>query len=92
MPHLSRWIASGLLVGLVGIEACAIDFFGTPELKDWTYFGGDRAFTRYAPLKQIDRDNIADVQILWRRPAVDPSFVEAYPDLVVAGTSTDNLL
>ena len=86
MPHLSPWIASGLLVGLVGIEACAIDFLGTPEPNDWTYFGGDRAFTRYAPLEQIDRDNIADVQILWRRPAVDPSFVEAYPDLVVSGT------
>ncbi len=86
MPHLSRWIASGLLVGLVGIEACATDVGGTPELQDWTYFGGDKAFTRYAPLDQINRNNVADVEVLWRRPGVDASFVEAYPDLEVSGT------
>ena len=44
-----------------------------------------KAFTRYAPLEQIDRDNIGDVQILWQRPAVDASYTEAYPDLVISG-------
>ena len=86
MPHLSRWIAPVFLVGLVGLEACATDVGGAPEPQGWTYFGGDKAFTRYAPLDQINRENVADVEVLWRRPGVDASITEAYPDLQVLGT------
>ena len=86
MPHLSRWIAPVFLVGLVGLEACATDVGGTPEPQGWTYYGGDKAFTRYAPLDQINRENVADVEVLWRRAGVDASITEAYPDLQVSGT------
>ena len=74
----SRWVTSSLLAGVLTLTACG----GSPERQDWAYFGGDKAFTRYAPLEQIDRDNVGDVQILWQRPALDASYVEAYPDLV----------
>ena len=47
MPHPSRWINSSLLVVVLSITACG----GSPEQRDWTYFGGDKAFTRYAPLE-----------------------------------------
>ena len=33
---------------------------------EWHYYGGDAASTRYAPLDQIDRDNVNDLQIAWR--------------------------
>ena len=33
---------------------------------EWHYYGGDAASTRYAPLDQIDRDNVAELQIAWR--------------------------
>ena len=45
----------------------------------WTYFGGTRAFTRYAPLDQIDRTNVAGLRVAWRRPAVDASFDRPVP-------------
>ena len=35
---------------------------------EWTYFGGDHSFTRYSALAQIDRKNVADLRIVWRRP------------------------
>ncbi|MDX1450231.1 MAG: hypothetical protein R3246_14355 [Acidimicrobiia bacterium] len=54
---------------------------GTPS--DWPYFGGDRAFTRYAPLDRIDRNNVDSLEILWRRSAVDPQLLDAFPDLTV---------
>ena len=54
---------------------------GGPPDRGWRYFGGDKAFTRYAPLDQINRDNVEDLRILWRRPAVDAVFTRAFPDL-----------
>ena len=49
--------------------------------REWRYFGGDEAFTRYAPLDQIDRHNVDQLEIVWRRPAVDPELQRAFPDL-----------
>ena len=48
---------------------------------EWQYYGGNLAFNRYAPLDQIDRTNVADIEVVWRRPGVDPSYLEAFPDL-----------
>lgn len=50
----------------------------------WTYYGGTRAFNRYSPLGQINADNVDDLEIVWRRAAVDPSITNAYPDLRVS--------
>ncbi len=36
------------------------------QSADWRYYGGDAGSTKYAPLAQIDRDNFADVRIVWR--------------------------
>ena len=47
----------------------------------WPYYGGDLAFSRYAPVDQIDRANVADLQVVWRRPGLDSSYQEAFPDL-----------
>lgn len=33
---------------------------------EWRVYGGDAGHTRYAPLDQIDRDNVADLEIAWR--------------------------
>jgi quinoprotein glucose dehydrogenase len=49
----------------------------------WPYYGGDLAFNRYSALDQIDRDNVDQVQVLWRRPAIEPSLLAAHPDLAV---------
>ena len=49
--------------------------------REWRYFGGDKAFTRYAPFDQIDRHNVDQLEIVWRRPAADPELLRAFPDL-----------
>jgi quinoprotein glucose dehydrogenase len=49
--------------------------------SEWSYFGGDRAYTRYAPLSQIDRTNVQNLEIVWRRPGVDASLTATYPNL-----------
>ena len=48
---------------------------------DWSYYGGDIFFNRYAPLDQIDAHNVSDLEILWRRPGLDPSYMVGHPSL-----------
>ena len=33
---------------------------------EWRYYGGDAGGTKYSPLDQINRDNVADLEIAWR--------------------------
>ena len=51
--------------------------------SEWRYFGGNKAFTRYSPLDQINRDNVKNLRIVWRRPAVSDQLTQAFPDLRV---------
>jgi len=67
-------------VGLVVIIG-AMSVSGQPSQSDWRYFGGDAAFTRYSPLDQIGPANVDRLKIVWRRPAVDPSLKDTFPDL-----------
>jgi len=48
---------------------------------EWVYFGGGTEFTRYAPLDQIDRRTVRDLNIVWRRPAVDRAYTDRFPEL-----------
>ena len=75
-----RWRAS--LLGAVAL-ACA----GSPlraqdgTSGEWRVNGGDSGYTRYAPLDQISADTVHDLEIVWRRPAVDATLHTRWPDL-----------
>ena len=78
-----RWrlVGSTLVAGLC-IGAVATAQSGEAASRgEWRYWGGDRAFTRYSPLDQIDRENVSRLQIVWRRQALEPELKESYPDL-----------
>jgi len=44
-------------------------------------YGGDEGNTKYAPLDQITRDNVRNLRLVWRRPAVDGQLTAMFPDL-----------
>jgi quinoprotein glucose dehydrogenase len=48
---------------------------------EWRTYGGDKAFTRYSPLAQINRENVGNLRVAWTRPAVDPLIKDKFPDL-----------
>ena len=50
---------------------------------EWRSYAGDRGSSKYAPLDQINKDNVAELKIAWRRPAVDGSLTAKKPDLMV---------
>jgi len=47
---------------------------------DWRYYGGNKGFTRYSALDQINRENVKTLRIAWRRPAVNDKMIAAFPD------------
>ena len=42
---------------------------------EWQRHSGDPGSTKYAALDQISKDNVSQLRIAWRRPAVDPGLV-----------------
>jgi quinoprotein glucose dehydrogenase len=58
-------VAALLLLGIGVAPAAGIAQRGAPG-GEWPVYGGDLASTRYAPLEQIDADNVAGLEIAWR--------------------------
>jgi len=55
-----------------------------PSGGEWRAYGGDAGSTKYAPLDQIDRDNVGTLRIAWRRPSLDPAIRAREPALAVS--------
>lgn len=72
---LNCGVAAALLAGTSSARGQAADSV------EWTYYGGNKAFDRYSPLDAIDASNVKDLKILWSRPGIDKSLVDAYPDI-----------
>ncbi len=60
-------------------------FFAAEAQSTWPYWGGTKAFNRYSPADQINASNVSELEVAWRRPAVDRSITSAYPRLRVSG-------
>jgi len=53
---------------------------------EWREYSGDAGATKYSPLDQIDRSNVARLAIAWRRPALDAAVLAQSPRLRAAST------
>ncbi len=47
----------------------------------WSNYAGDLGSTKYAPLDQINSENVGQLRIAWSRPAVDQTILDRVPDL-----------
>ena len=50
------------------------------DAGEWRYYSADNDATKYSPLDQINKDNVAQLRVAWRRPQVDPALLAANPD------------
>ncbi len=73
-----RWTLVGVSIVLATAFAAAQQGARGGE---WTRYGGDAGTTKYAPLDQINKDNISQLRVAWRRQAVDASISTKAPDL-----------
>ena len=73
-----------LLAGALSISVAIPILLGAAQGTnggEWPVHGGDTAYTRYVPLDQINANNVNDLRVAWRRPAVDASLHARFPDL-----------
>ena len=80
MGHI-HGIVSAAGLGLVAAMATLVPSQTAAPRTEWRYYGGDKAFTRYSALAQIDRDNVKSLRIAWRRSAVNANLLTTFPDL-----------
>ena len=73
--------AGPLALGLVVCILSPVHAQDGTDGLEWVAHGGDGGYTRYAPLDQIDADNVNELRVAWRHPAVDASLHERFPDL-----------
>ena len=77
-----RIYVAGLTALLLG-SAMGCSARTRPPMSNGASYAGDRGSSKYAPLDQINKDNVAELKIAWRRPAVDGSLTAKMPDLIV---------
>ncbi len=77
----------GLALAAAGLAGwMAIDRLDAQSTSgQWRTVGGDAGYTRYSPLDQINRGNVARLTVAWRRAGVDPGLKQQFPDLRVSG-------
>jgi glucose dehydrogenase len=73
----------GLTVALSSLNA-----FSQNGAQDggWQAYGSDNGNTKYTALDQINEDNVNDLEIAWRRPALDEYYVNLNPDQRISPT------
>lgn len=87
---MSRWL-TGFCVALSGcllLASCApVSSPGEAGLQagalngEWRVHQGDKAATHYAPLDQIRRDNVGELEIAWRWTSIDQQLREENEEL-----------
>ena len=55
-----------LLTAIIVLSSSALLAQHGAQNGEWLYYGGDLGSTRYAPLDQINRDNVSELEIAWR--------------------------
>jgi quinoprotein glucose dehydrogenase len=70
-----RRLNSALLAACLGVAACgpsAAPNLGGP-IADWPEYGGDKGGLSYSPLTQINRENVAQLEVAWVHHSGDVS-------------------
>jgi quinoprotein glucose dehydrogenase len=87
---MKRAISVGLGVGVLCVVAMAYSVrlqSQSAAAGEWRDYAGDKGFTKYSPLDQINKENVGSLHIAWRRPAIADELRAQGPTLIV----TNNL-
>ena len=81
MSHAKSRIAAALVAALAMCGGWLIRAQDETRAGEWRSSGGDSTYKRYSPLAQITRDNVKNLRVVWRRPALDPALKQQFPKL-----------
>ena len=75
-PHIFVYVVA---LGLLVSNSAAAQQGATDG--QWRAFAADIGATKYSSVDQINKDNVVNLRIAWRRPAVDQSILDKVPGL-----------
>jgi quinoprotein glucose dehydrogenase len=67
---MNRHIRLGALVALGILLAATLAGRAQTGRGEWSAYGADKASTKYSPLDQVNKDNVRNLRIVWRQPAI----------------------
>ena len=84
LPTTTRKVAGSAVpvafAVFVALLAVTFALSGAEARKgEWRHYAADLQSSRYSPLDQIDKGNVARLRVAWRRPQVDPALLTANP-------------
>src|SRR5215472_9011801 len=65
--------AALVIIALAAVAPFAASAPNESTVADWPYYGGDAGGSRYSPLAQIDRTNVARLEVAWEYHTGDVS-------------------
>lgn len=73
------WLTRALYAssGSLLLALCAAAANAPPK-GEWCYYSGDNGSTKYSPLDQINRSNVAKLRVAWRNPQIDAEFMTSH--------------
>lgn len=73
--------AAGLvLIGSTLLTAAHGQTAGSSAVGDWPVYAATNGSTKYTSLDQIDASNVNQLQVAWRRPALDAHYLQMNPN------------
>src|SRR5680860_497063 len=67
------------LSSLLVLVSCSQQPEETSVVGEWPAYGATIGSTKYTDLDQIDASNVSELEIAWRRPALDQHYLELNP-------------
>lgn len=77
MQHL---MTRGLSVSVAALALAGVPDSRAGQTAEWPAYAADQAGTKYLPLDQINKDTVADLDVVWRQPII--------PDAIRHGETT----
>jgi quinoprotein glucose dehydrogenase len=83
----SPFVAAPLYIALVLLVTTSSTILASPQRqpsanRDWAVNGGETGNTHYSPLKQIDRNNVAKLQVAWSYDTGETGGLQTSPIIV----------
>ena len=77
---LSSHGAGLILIGSTFLTAAHAQTAESTAAGDWPVYAATNGSTKYTSLDQIDASNVNQLQVAWRRPALDEYYLQMNPD------------
>ena len=73
-----------LIVVVLSLEA-VLSYADEHENYDWAHYGNDPGHSKYAPLEQINKNNVHELEVHWNWASIDNQSVVERPQFVPSG-------